>query len=273
MGRHAKLLASYYSVYGVDISSVEIELARKVTPQCHFEVGDMRTWRPSVHAEMLICMWSTFNYLSTDNDVKAFVDTTTANSSPGSLLVIDVKNPRRVIDETYERISYAYPYEIDITVTRKISSAGVRNGIYKYHIHNQLNGTSIVVTDQELNRIYEESRIREAFVPYFQLIATFGDYDLDVGDVRAPDPGVQTQFSTADRPNVSRSDRLNLSIPTRLGELGSQVVRIEAHRPALRLCSTQDERIGGSCPVKSGHRTCAFHLFAPLAHAARRSYS
>ncbi|ASJ75774.1 class I SAM-dependent methyltransferase [Granulosicoccus antarcticus] len=178
VGRHATILSAYYKVTAIDISETEIEIASK-TKGAIFQVGDIRDWDTAEKPDLVICMWSTLNYLSTANDLDKFIDSCNRNMDDTGVLVLDLKNPTKVINKSYKRRSYSYPYEINLKIDKKVINKNVLNAIYTYDIKNLQTGESVYVTDQEINKKYELEDIRIAFSRSFSIEHVYGDYSTN----------------------------------------------------------------------------------------------
>jgi SAM-dependent methyltransferase len=179
IGRHANSLAAdNLSVVGIDISPVEIELAkRESSTHCKFEVADMRSWAGSEAFDMAVCMWSTFNYLSEPEDRKQFFESCFANLKSHGLLVIDVRNPSKHPSAPYERISYCYPFEVKRLATKRMIG-DVTEAKYEYQIIDVRTGETVSLTDQEVNRAFDPTGIIADAEPFFTLDRVLGDYDF-----------------------------------------------------------------------------------------------
>lgn len=179
VGRHASLLSEYYDVTAIDISIEEINLAKKTTSsKVNYLVGDMRNWNIDNKADMIICMWSTFNYLSCDEDLKKFIICCSNNLHDSGLLILDLKNPEKLIETNHVRESYSYPYEISIEINKSLIDYNTLNGVYNYHIENVKTGESVVATDQEINKKYSLKEITSIFTNSFKTHSVYGDYNI-----------------------------------------------------------------------------------------------
>jgi SAM-dependent methyltransferase len=94
-GRHAGLLAECgFTVAGIDISSDQINQARRAWPAASFEVRDMRN-PPEGPFDAILCLWSSFGFLeSRSEDVRAL--TSWRNClAPGGILVMELTTLER----------------------------------------------------------------------------------------------------------------------------------------------------------------------------------
>lgn len=94
-GKHAEEFArSGFSVHGVDLSELMVELAEKRKPteladQLHFEVGDVRTARLGRQFDAVISLFHVASYQTSNQDLKAMFSTAAEHLKPGGVFVFD----------------------------------------------------------------------------------------------------------------------------------------------------------------------------------------
>ena len=181
VGRHSNRLAtSTVSVTAIDLSSIEIELAkREQVPNTSFHVADMRYWRAAEQADIAICMWSTFSYLSLPDDQQSFFASCHANLADNGILVIDIKNSHNYPTNSYTRTAYSFPFEVK-RVTKKQVIQDVLEATYSYTITDVRNGQRLRVTDQEIAKIFTLDDLKRAAHPLFSVESAWGDYDVSI---------------------------------------------------------------------------------------------
>jgi len=111
---------------GIDYLSEMIQFAQKSHPHIKFHQGDMRTFRLNRDFDAILCMGSTFLYALTNKDIDDTVASFSAHSHKGTLLVLDINNYSRFLnndsDELFERevknrdfeAKYVSKYSFDI---------------------------------------------------------------------------------------------------------------------------------------------------------------
>jgi SAM-dependent methyltransferase len=77
---------------GVDYLPEMIEYAKARRPHLHLQVGDMRTVRLGRTFDVVMSMGSALMNAITNADVAGTLDTFTAHSHPGTLLILDINN-------------------------------------------------------------------------------------------------------------------------------------------------------------------------------------
>lgn len=182
VGRHCGPLHSVYAfeMIGVDLSQTAILNAKARWPEVRFEVGDIRDIRLSgVVARAAICMWTTFNYLSSEDDLDRFRATLLCLVGAGGKLLLDLANPQTIATGVYKRKASNDSLELEVTVQKRFVRSKIIESIYQYSILDKENGVVHLATDQELNMAYEIQDVKSALGPSFALRETFGDYDCD----------------------------------------------------------------------------------------------
>jgi len=78
--------------WGMDFLPEAINFANKQRSHLHLSVGDMRTLRLGRTFDVIMCMGSAFMYALTNMDVARTLETFTAHSQTGTLLILDINN-------------------------------------------------------------------------------------------------------------------------------------------------------------------------------------
>jgi ubiquinone/menaquinone biosynthesis C-methylase UbiE len=178
VGRHAKLLNEKYgfNVTGIDISKKMIEIAKLQSKNCSFIEMDMRDIKLDKMFDAIICIWSTFNYLFTDEDVKKFFLGVHRALKESGILVIDVKNYTQEEHNQFNlRETESEVYRVRICEYKRIIE-NVCEGVFFYIITNKKTNESLIALDQELNKVFTFDEMMKKSSPFFQLVKVFGDY-------------------------------------------------------------------------------------------------
>ncbi|WCL50215.1 class I SAM-dependent DNA methyltransferase [Leptospira sp. GIMC2001] len=92
-GEHVKdLQAMGFKIMGIDSSPKMIETAKNRFPHCRFEVGRMEDYKLKEPIDGLVCLFGTFNYLMTNDDIKKFFQNAYKNLKTAGILILDVWN-------------------------------------------------------------------------------------------------------------------------------------------------------------------------------------
>lgn len=94
-GKHAEEFArNGFSVHGVDLSELMVELAEQRKPadlseRLHFEVGDVRKARLGRQFDAVIALFHVASYQTSNQDLKAMFATAAEHLKPGGVFVFD----------------------------------------------------------------------------------------------------------------------------------------------------------------------------------------
>lgn len=97
---------------GMDLSAGMIDIARKDSPDIHYEVADMVTFRPEMQYDLVTCTGDALNHIGRLEDIRKIFRNVYAYTSPGGYFVFDILNENEV--------STSEPFEMDFTQTMKI---------------------------------------------------------------------------------------------------------------------------------------------------------
>ena len=97
---------------GMDLSAGMIDIARKDSPDIHYEVADMVTFRPEIQYDLVTCTGDALNHIGRLEDIRKIFRNVYAYTSPGGYFVFDILNENEV--------STSEPFEMDFTQTMKI---------------------------------------------------------------------------------------------------------------------------------------------------------
>lgn len=180
VGRHDYQLAlDGYQVTGVDIASAQIETARRIHNHSRitYEVGDVRTIDlQEKNFSFAICMWTTYNYLSQELDLKKFFQSVYLHQQSGGLLVLDAKNIPALDKRRVYRRSRAdgKTFHMDLLINKQILGS-IQNSQYFYFIND--GNQHRFYFDEEFVRFYNLNELKEIAQPYYEVIAVYGDFN------------------------------------------------------------------------------------------------
>ena len=94
-------------VWGMDFSSGMIDIAKTDSPDIHYEVADMITYRPAEQFDLVTCTGDAINHIASLADVEKIFQNVYAYTAPGGHFVFDILNEREVSDSE--------PFEMDFS--------------------------------------------------------------------------------------------------------------------------------------------------------------
>ncbi len=99
-------------VWGMDLSSGMIGIARSRNPDIHYDVADMITYRPEKQFDLVTCTGDAVNHIASLSDVEAIFRNVYDCLIPGGYFIFDLLNENEVSDSE--------PFEMDFTETTKV---------------------------------------------------------------------------------------------------------------------------------------------------------
>ena len=98
--------------WGMDYSSGMIEIARQGSPEIHYDVADMITYRPEMRFDLVTCTGDALNHIADLSNVEKIFQNVHHYLNHGGYFVFDLLNEREV--------STSEPFEMDFTDTTKV---------------------------------------------------------------------------------------------------------------------------------------------------------
>lgn len=184
VGRHAYIMASSgFEVTGIDFSKEQIENARKIHNHNNidYKIMDVRDFTlDNKDYDMAYCMWTTYNYLSLDEDFKKFIVSNYQHQKKGSILVLDSKNiPRLEPHRLYNRYTEKENFRMEILINKYVFN-NIQNSQYFLFIND--NGINKFFFDDEFVRFYTIEQLKNIVSGYYELIDIYGDFDMNKYD-------------------------------------------------------------------------------------------
>ena len=90
---------------GMDFSSGMIDIARTSSPEIHYDVADMITYRPEKEFDLVTCTGDAINHIGKLTDVEQIFRNVYAYTAPGGHFIFDILNENEV--------STSEPFEMD----------------------------------------------------------------------------------------------------------------------------------------------------------------
>ena len=97
---------------GMDFSAGMIEIAKQGSPEIHYDVADMITYRPETQYDLVTCTGDAINHIAALKDVEKIFQNVHAYLSPGGYFIFDILNENEVSDSE--------PFEMDFTDTVRV---------------------------------------------------------------------------------------------------------------------------------------------------------
>lgn len=187
VGRHSYIMAKNgFKVTGIDISSDQIENAKKIHPHHNidYKIMDIRNFQvKDNNFDMSYCMWTTYNYLSLDRDLKKFIISNYIHQKKGAILILDSKNiPKLEPHRLYNRYTKKENFNMEILINKYVFN-NIQNSQYFLFIND--NGIKKFFFDDEFVRFYTIEELKNIISGYYELIDIYGDFDMNEYNVKS----------------------------------------------------------------------------------------
>ena len=97
---------------GMDFSAGMIDIARKGSPEIHYDVADMITYRPDARFDLVTCTGDALNHIGDLADVERIFRNVFAYTGPGGYFIFDILNEHEV--------STSEPFEMDYDASTRV---------------------------------------------------------------------------------------------------------------------------------------------------------
>lgn len=181
VGRHSYIMAQNgFKVTGVDFSEDQINNAKRIHnhPNIDYRNMDVRNLNlDDKDYDMSCCMWTTYNYLSMDSDLRKFIESTYNHQKAGGILVLDSKNiPRLDPHRLYNRYNEDGNFKMEIMINKYVYN-NIQNSQYFLFINDD--GDKKFFFDDEFVRFYTIDELKEIVAGYYEVIDIYGDFDMN----------------------------------------------------------------------------------------------
>ena len=179
VGRHAyRLGQAGYEVTGIDFSEAQIETAKRLHGHDHvrYVVADARHFDlAKKDYDGAMCMWTTYNYFSKDDDLRAVVDRLWSHLKQGGRLILDSKNiPALETVRCYCRTTKRPELDLTLLIYKRILG-DIQNSQYFYFLDEK--GQKHFYLDEEFIRFYYLQELQKLMQDRFELVRAFGDFE------------------------------------------------------------------------------------------------
>ena len=97
---------------GMDLSTGMIDIAKKGSPEIHYQVADMITFCPENRFDLVTCTGDALNHIPDLKDIEKIFRNVYAYTSPGGYFIFDILNEKEV--------SGSEPFEMDFSETVRV---------------------------------------------------------------------------------------------------------------------------------------------------------
>ena len=141
------------------------------------DVRDLKLKDKDKDYDMSCCMWTTYNYLSMDIDLKKFIKSVYNHQKEGGILVLDSKNISRLEHHRlYNRYNEKDNLKMKIMVNKYVQN-NIQNSQYFLFINDE--GKKKFFFDDEFIKFYTVDELNNIVAGYQEIIDIYGDFDMN----------------------------------------------------------------------------------------------
>ena len=184
VGRHAARLGALgFKVTGIDASQAQITTAEKQNKNANVDyfVQDARNFLlPDKNFDAAICMWTTYNYFSKEDDLQKVLGSLWSHLRTEALLILDSKNiPILDKERLYHRTTQKKNLDMTLLIYKRIIKS-IQMSLYFYFLN--VGGTRKFYMDEEFVRFYSLEEMKKINHYGFEFVRAYGDFNMNLFD-------------------------------------------------------------------------------------------
>lgn len=168
-GAILKQLSKEYEVYGLDLSSRMLSIARKKLPHVKFFHGDMVTFDIGREFDVILCVFDSINHVLDFADWKRIFRKADAHLVKNGLFIFDI-NTERKLQRHIQEPAFVKTFGDDLMIM-DITAAG--NGVSNWNIkvfERQRNSAYSLFEENIQEKSFPVGRIKEALLERFKSV-------------------------------------------------------------------------------------------------------
>lgn len=183
-GEHVTTLQSMgYKIIGIDSSKPMLEIAKKRFPNCRFQPGLIQKFQTNKNIDAVLCLFGTFNYLITNEDIEATLNKLKQNLKHHGLAIFEIWNSYPIQQIKRKPITTVSMTKVGKTIIKR--NRGFRIATeedkkivvevnYIYHLGEQQ------IKDKHVMRVFSFSEITQLFQNFkFEIIDVYRNYEME----------------------------------------------------------------------------------------------
>ena len=136
---------------GMDFSAGMIDIARERTPEIHYDVADMITYRPDEKFDLVTCTGDAINHISALSDVEKIFQNVYAYMASGGYFVFDILNEHEV--------STSEPFEMDFSEQIRVWFQMTRPGEKQVNLKIRVYENEVLSFEENIRETIHDPRI------------------------------------------------------------------------------------------------------------------
>lgn len=165
-GLHLPYVVDDYQVTGVDLSSQQLEAAKRRLPELTFEQGDMRDFDLGHQFDVVTCLFSSIGYVHPYEDLKEAINNMSSHLKPGGVMIVEPWLQPGVFDPNrppHTETGELPEKQLKVTRTGTNSLEGNISILSMQHVVESSEGT-IEFTEEHRLALYTSDDFKQAFV-------------------------------------------------------------------------------------------------------------
>ena len=138
-------------VRGMDFSSGMIDIAKADSPDIHYDVADMITYRPAEQFDLVTCTGDAINHIASLADVEKIFQNVYAYTASGGHFVFDILNEREVSDSE--------PFEMDFSEDIRVWFQMTRPGVDQVNLKIRVYEKGSLSFEENIRETVHDPRI------------------------------------------------------------------------------------------------------------------
>lgn len=180
-GEHVKDLQSIgYKISGIDSSPKMVETAKKRFPHCKFDTGFMEEYKATTAVDSIICLFGTFNYLTSNEAIKKFFLISHKNLKTAGILILDIWNAEPIKKIKRKPLGLVANIRVGNTSIRR--NRGFRltraDDLTMVEVNYVYNLDQTDIKDKHIMRVFNPQEIEKWTKEYkFEILNQFGGFN------------------------------------------------------------------------------------------------
>ena len=88
-GEHHLYLKSHFKITGIDLNETFIDIAKNKNPECDYHTADMREFDLNTKFDVIICLFSSIGYLSSQEEVTSALHRFKSHLAPNGVIFVE----------------------------------------------------------------------------------------------------------------------------------------------------------------------------------------
>lgn len=166
-----KLRNMNFDVSGIDISEDMIKVANETTKGIDFTVSDMRSFKLNKTFDMITCAFDAINYVTSDEDMKATIDTIYNHLKNNGFFIFDINTPYLYEDKHFGSINREFDGLNFKQILEYDKTNGIGTTLFDFGNNN---------LEKHIQRAYSVEKMDEYLINVgFKIVGRYRNFRMD----------------------------------------------------------------------------------------------